>query len=133
VRFAPPLPQPFSAGIFQGGRECFSIPTGISGRWFTFSFSFGNALRPTLMWLTGCSTQGLPIKPGIVKVKLNVNGEMARTMLANSITMTPGTITIDIIDDYIYIHWIYVSSHDAEVYSQKICGRFEKYIRRIFE
>jgi multicomponent Na+:H+ antiporter subunit E len=76
---------------------------------------------------------GLPIKPGIVKVKLNVSGEMARTMLANSITMTPGTITIDIIDDYIYIHWIYVSSHDAEVYSQKICGRFEKYIRRIFE
>jgi multicomponent Na+:H+ antiporter subunit E len=76
---------------------------------------------------------GLPIKPGIVKVKMNVNGEMARTMLANSITMTPGTITIDIIDDYIYIHWIYVSSHDAEVYSQKICGRFEKYIRRIFE
>jgi multicomponent Na+:H+ antiporter subunit E len=76
---------------------------------------------------------GLPIKPGIVKVKLNVNGEMARTMLANSITMTPGTITIDIIDDYIYIHWIFVSSHDAEVYSQKICGRFEKYIRRIFE
>jgi multicomponent Na+:H+ antiporter subunit E len=76
---------------------------------------------------------GLPIKPGIVKVKLNVKTDMARTMLANSITMTPGTITVDIIDDSIFIHWIYVSSTDPERYSRKICGRFEKYIRRIFE
>ena len=75
----------------------------------------------------------LPIKPGIVRVKLNLQSEMARTMLANSITMTPGTITIDIIDDFIYIHWINVSTNNPEVYSRKICGRFEKYIRRIFE
>lgn len=75
----------------------------------------------------------MPIKPGIVKVKLNIKTDIARTILANSITMTPGTITIDIIDDYIYIHWINVCSKDPEKYSGKICGRFEKYIRRIFE
>ena len=75
----------------------------------------------------------LPIKPGIVKVKLGVKTEIGRAMLANSITMTPGTITVDIIDDLIYIHWIYVSSTDHEIYARKICGRFEKYIRRIFE
>lgn len=76
---------------------------------------------------------GLPIKPGIVKVKLDVKTEIGRAMLANSITMTPGTITVDIIGDLIYIHWIYVSSTDHDVYARKICGRFEKYIRRIFE
>jgi len=75
----------------------------------------------------------LPIKPGIVKVQLNVTTELARTMLANSITMTPGTITLDIIDNTIYIHWIYVSSKDQDIYARKVCGRFEKYIRRIFE
>ena len=75
----------------------------------------------------------LPIKPGIVKVKLDLKTPMARTMLAASITMTPGTITVDIIDDFIYIHWIYVSSTDPEVYSRKISGRFEKYLKRIFE
>lgn len=75
----------------------------------------------------------LPIKPGIVRVALNVKTDMARTMLANSITMTPGTITVDIIDDSIFIHWIYVSSTDPEIYARKVCGRFEKYIRRIFE
>lgn len=75
----------------------------------------------------------LPIKPGIVKVKLGIKSPVARTMLANSITMTPGTITVDIIDDFIYVHWIYVSSDNPEEYSNKISGRFEKYIKKIFE
>lgn len=75
----------------------------------------------------------LPIRPGIVKVKLHLQNDMARAMLANSITMTPGTITVDIIGDYIYIHWINVSTDDAEVYSRHICGKFEKYISKIFE
>ncbi|MGM0408555.1 MAG: Na+/H+ antiporter subunit E [Bacteroidota bacterium] len=75
----------------------------------------------------------MPIKPGIVKVKLNLKSNIAKTILANSITMTPGTISVDIIDDIIYVHWIYVSSEDPEVYSQKISGRFEKYIKKIFE
>jgi len=75
----------------------------------------------------------MPIKPGIVKVKLNLNTPIARTFLAMSITMTPGTIAVDIIDDHIYIHWIYISSTDPEIYSRKISGRFEKYLKKIFE
>ncbi len=47
--------------------------------------------------------------------------------------MTPGTITVDIIDDYFYVHWIYVHSKDPAIYTQKILGRFEKYLKRIFE
>lgn len=75
----------------------------------------------------------LPIHPGIVKVKLNLRSDMARAILANSITMTPGTITVDIQDDYIYIHWINVRGQRPEEYSHRICGKFEKYIGRIFE
>ncbi|MEN8227124.1 MAG: Na+/H+ antiporter subunit E [Bacteroidota bacterium] len=75
----------------------------------------------------------MPIKPGIVKVKLELQSEFARAMLANSITMTPGTISVDIVDDYIYVHWIYVSSEDPATYSRKITGRFEKYIKKTFE
>ncbi len=75
----------------------------------------------------------MPIKPGIVKVKLNLQSDFARTMLANSITMTPGTIAVDIVGDDLYVHWIYVSSEDPDVYSQKIAGKFEKYIKKIFE
>ena len=75
----------------------------------------------------------MPIKPGIVKVKLELQSEFARAMLANSITMTPGTISVDIVGDDLYVHWIYVSSEDPEQYSRKITGRFEKYIKKTFE
>jgi multicomponent Na+:H+ antiporter subunit E len=75
----------------------------------------------------------MPIKPGIVRVKLELKSDFARTMLANSITMTPGTISVDIVDDELFVHWIYVKSEDPAEYSQKIAGRFEKYIKKIFE
>ncbi|MDA3954690.1 MAG: Na+/H+ antiporter subunit E [Bacteroidales bacterium] len=75
----------------------------------------------------------MPIKPGIVKIKIDLKTDIAKTTLANSITMTPGTITVDIIDEYIYVHWIYISTDNPEEYSQKVSGRFEKYIKKIFE
>jgi multicomponent Na+:H+ antiporter subunit E len=75
----------------------------------------------------------MPIKPGIVKVRTTLKSEMAKMLLANSITMTPGTISVDIIDDCLYIHWIYIRSEDPEVYTGMITGAFEKYIKRIIE
>ncbi|HBC77585.1 MAG TPA: hypothetical protein DEO60_04570 [Bacteroidales bacterium] len=75
----------------------------------------------------------MPIRPGIVKVRTTLKSDLARTLLANSITMTPGTITIDIIGDYLYIHWIYVRSEDPEIYTRMITGAFEKYIKKIIE
>ena len=76
----------------------------------------------------------LPIKPGIVKVKTNLKSPIARVALANSITLTPGTLSIDITDDgYLYIHWIYVVSEDIEVATQKIVSQFERILTKIFE
>ncbi len=75
----------------------------------------------------------MPIRPGIVKVRTTLKSDLARTLLSNSITMTPGTITIDIIGDYLYIHWIYVRSEDPEIYTAMITGAFEKYIKKIIE
>ena len=76
----------------------------------------------------------MPIHPGIVKVKTTLKNPAGRTMLANSITLTPGTLTVDIADDdYLYIHWINVKSDDIEEATRHIVQRFEKVLRRIFE
>ena len=75
----------------------------------------------------------MPIRPGIVKVKTTLQSDMAKMLLANSITMTPGTISVDIIDNELYIHWIYIRSEDPEEYTVMITGAFEKYIKRIIE
>ncbi len=57
---------------------------------------------------------------------------MGRMILANSITLTPGTLTIDIKDDELYIHWIDVKTMDAQQASQKILGKFEKILEVIY-
>jgi multicomponent Na+:H+ antiporter subunit E len=75
---------------------------------------------------------GLPIKPGIVKVKTKLKTNIGKTMLANSITLTPGTLTVDIDGDYLFIHWINVTSDDVEGATESIVNRFEKYLKRIF-
>jgi len=74
----------------------------------------------------------LPIKPGIVKVKTKLNSRIAKTILANSITLTPGTLTVDIKDEYLYIHWIEIKHDDLEGATQDIVAKFEKYLEVIF-
>jgi len=75
----------------------------------------------------------MPIKPGIVKVKTNLKTDIAKTCLANSITMTPGTLSVDIQDEYLYIHWIYVYSPKTDEATRIIVERFEKLLARVFE
>ncbi|MBU4134421.1 Na+/H+ antiporter subunit E, partial [bacterium] len=57
----------------------------------------------------------------------------ARAALCNSITLTPGTLSIDIAGEFIYVHWIDVKSRDSAKATDIIVGKFEKIIERIFE
>ena len=76
----------------------------------------------------------MPIKPGIVKVKTRLKSESGRTALANSITLTPGTLTVDITEDgYLYIHWINVRETDVEGATKRIVLRFEGLLAKIFD
>jgi multicomponent Na+:H+ antiporter subunit E len=76
----------------------------------------------------------LPIRPGIVKIKTNLKTDSAVTALANSITLTPGTLTVDVTDDgFLYVHWINVKSDEVEQATRIIAQRFEWFIRKIFE
>jgi multicomponent Na+:H+ antiporter subunit E len=76
----------------------------------------------------------MPIKPGIVKIKTDLKTDSGITALANSITLTPGTLTVDLTDDgCLYIHWINVKSDDIEQASEFIARRFEWFLKKIFE
>ncbi len=76
----------------------------------------------------------MPINPGIVKIKTNLKTESGITALANSITLTPGTLTVDLTDDgFLYVHWINVKSDDVEEATEFIARRFEWFLQRIFE
>ena len=76
----------------------------------------------------------MPIRPGIVKVKTRLRQPSARAALCNSITLTPGTLVVDLHrDGTLMVHWIYVRSEDEEIAAEQIIGRFEWFIERIFE
>ena len=78
------------------------------------------------------------INPGIVKISPDLKTDLGISMLANSITLTPGTLTVDIDEEKndLYIHWINVKKEalsDKPVDCKHICGNFEKWVRRVAE
>ncbi len=78
-----------------------------------------------------------PEHSGIVKVPVDLKSDYAQAMLANSITLTPGTITMDIVEEdgqtYYYVHWIDVKETDGKKAGDAIKGTLEKWVRRIWE
>ncbi|MEW6070085.1 MAG: Na+/H+ antiporter subunit E [Candidatus Thermoplasmatota archaeon] len=73
------------------------------------------------------------IKPGIVKIKTNLKTDLGLTWLANSITLTPGTLSVDVDEETndLYVHWIYVRNKEPS--AEEVCGVFPKWARRIAE
>ncbi|MHB1484968.1 MAG: Na+/H+ antiporter subunit E [Saccharofermentanales bacterium] len=68
----------------------------------------------------------LPINPGIVKISTDLKDDFAKLILANSITLTPGTLTLDIEEDGILVHWVNVCGENADDYKRLISQDFEK-------
>jgi multicomponent Na+:H+ antiporter subunit E len=77
-------------------------------------------------------TPSLPINPGIVEVKTSLKSKFGRMLLANSITLTPGTLTVEVSDDSFFIHWIDVKDDTVEAASNEIVKKFEKYLEVIY-
>ncbi|TGC07909.1 Na+/H+ antiporter subunit E [Methanolobus halotolerans] len=75
----------------------------------------------------------MDIKPGIIAVPIRTKTELGTTVIANTITLTPGTLTIDISDDrsFLYVHTIDASDPDAV--ARSIRDGLEKYVLEAFE
>jgi multicomponent Na+:H+ antiporter subunit E len=74
----------------------------------------------------------LDINPGIVVFKTKLKNDFAKMVLANSITLTPGTLTVDVIKNNFYIHWIDVQTEDPEEVYKQIAEPFEKILLKIY-
>ena len=74
----------------------------------------------------------IDIKPGIVQIRTELKSPMGRLALANSITLTPGTLVVDMRGDSLFIHWINVTATDPVAATKEIAGRFEKYLKVVY-
>lgn len=75
----------------------------------------------------------LNIKPGIVKIKTSLKTDAAKAILANTLTLIPGTLTVDMIDDHLYVHWLDVKAEDVRGATDAISGDLERIIKEAFE
>ncbi|HFE48224.1 MAG TPA: cation:proton antiporter [Chromatiaceae bacterium] len=76
-------------------------------------------------------TPSLPIRPEIVEVHTRLRSPLGRMLLANSITLTPGTLTVDVQDDRLLVHWVYAPPGvDSERATALIAAATEKRLSR---
>lgn len=75
----------------------------------------------------------MDIKPGIIAVPLRTKTSGGITAIANTITLTPGTLTIDVADDrsVLYVHSIDASY--PESIRKSIRDDLEKFVLEAFE
>ena len=70
---------------------------------------------------------GLPIEPRMTRVRSAVWGGPALTTLANSITLTPGTLTVRAEGQQLYVHGLFSSARDGVA-----DGALERAVRFVF-
>lgn len=75
----------------------------------------------------------IPLNPGFVKIKTDLKGDFAKLTLANSITLTPGTLSVDVKGEYIYVHTVDVKGKTPEENRKFISAKFEKVLGGIFK
>lgn len=69
----------------------------------------------------------MPIDPQMIKFKTKLKKDISLTTFANSITLTPGTITADIIDGEFYVHAL-----NKKVADDLLSGEMEKRVAHVF-
>jgi multicomponent Na+:H+ antiporter subunit E len=73
----------------------------------------------------------LPIRPEMVEVKTVLKSPLAKLMLANTITLTPGTLVVDVVGDRMQVHWVYCPpGTTSQAATEEIVSEFEKHIGR---
>lgn len=72
----------------------------------------------------------LPLKPAVVEITTSLESDIGKLLLANSITLTPGTLTIDVLGDRMLVHWIDSSAgEDIGHATRAIAEEFERNIK----
>lgn len=122
--------------IFQNGLSFLSgfnaTPRGIRAAVIYVFYFLKELVKSNLRLAAIVLSPSLPVNPGIVKVRTRLKSPMGRLLLANSITLTPGTLTVELRDEWLYIHWVTVTSSDVEVATASIVAGFERYLEVMY-
>lgn len=74
----------------------------------------------------------LPVAPALVRVHTRLTDPVARLLLANAISLTPGTLTVEIAGEWLYVHWVVAPTTDAQVATRAIAAGFERHLEVMY-
>ncbi len=122
--------------LFRDGLSFFTefraTPQAIAAGFGYYGYFFKELVKSNLKLTVIVLSPVMPIKPGIVKVRTRLKTRMGRLMLANSITLTPGTLTVELDGEWIYVHWVTVESVDIDTATATIVAGFEHYLEVMY-
>ena len=115
-------------GIFTGFRFSWLAPVYICIYLAHFLLAL---LRANIDLARRVLSPSLPIRPQLVEITTGLKSPLGRMLLANTITLTPGTMTVDVLDDRLLVHWVYCPpGTDAQEATRQIAATFETNLRR---
>lgn len=97
-----------------------------------YAYFFRQLVRSNLRLAAIVVDPDLPIEPGILKVRTGLKSSMGRLMLANSITLTPGTLTVEVEGEWLYVHCVTIGEPDTESATRDIAAGFERYLEVMY-
>ena len=71
-------------------------------------------------------------RPRVVYFRTRLRTDIARAAVATSITVTPGTVTLEMDDDHLIVHWMNASTTHSRRAGDLIKGRMEWYLARLW-
>ena len=72
----------------------------------------------------------LPINTGIVKLKTTLKSDYDKLILANAITLTPGTITMELEGEDLYVHVLDIKTLDRDTLQKEIVDELEAGLKK---
>lgn len=122
--------------LFRNGLSFFTefraTPQAFVAGFLYYGYFFKELVKSNLKLAGIVLSPSLPINPGIVKVRTRLKSRMGRLMLANSITLTPGTLTVELDGEWLYVHCVTMESADVEAATAEIVAGFERYLEVMY-
>lgn len=83
-----------------------------------FVWLFAEIVKANVQVVKAVLSPDLEVSPTLVKIPLNTEADIAETMFANSITLTPGTVSVDMQRDHILVHALLEDMSAAEDFAE---------------
>lgn len=71
-------------------------------------------------------------RPGVVRIRTRLQSQIGRSVLANTISLVPGTLSLWLEDQHIYVHCFDKKTHHSRRARKMITGQLEPLLKRVF-